>query len=95
MKEQCCKCSGPLNWIEGYCIDCWPGYDLCKACGDYRCEHFVPTVDDLDDLEFTSCHCGNKECRTGFVEGSTERIVNQKEFDALLKHWKTATPSST
>jgi hypothetical protein len=39
---------------EHYCIDCWPGYDLCKACEDYRCEHAIPDAEDLKDEEFTS-----------------------------------------
>lgn len=72
---------------EHYCIDCWPGYDLCKACGDYRCEHLTLTEEDLKDDELTSCHCGNVECRAGFVEGSTQRVMNRKEFNALLKSW--------
>ena len=72
---------------EHYCIDCWPGYNLCKACGDYRCEHIIPTEEDLKDKEFTSCHCENSECRAGFVEGSKDRIVNRREFDTLIKSW--------
>ena len=73
---------------EHYCIDCWPGYNLCKACADYRCEHIIPDAEDLKDEEFTSCHCGNKECRTGFMEGSTRRIVNRKEWEAIVKSWE-------
>lgn len=86
--DKCNKCGEPVDWIDGYCIDCWPGYNLCKACDDYRCEHVTPAPEDLLDPEFTSCHCGNIECRAGFVEGSTNRIVNKKEFAEIRKSWE-------
>lgn len=88
--ENCPKCGEPFgetSW-DGVCIDCWPGYNLCKACEDYRCEHIIPTDEDLKDPEFTSCHCENPDCRTGFVEGSDQRVVTRKEFDAIKKSWE-------
>jgi hypothetical protein len=90
--ELCPKCGEPYgetsSW-DGVCIDCWPGYDLCKACDHYRCEHIVPIAEDLADPEFRSCGpCGYTGCREGFVEGSTNRIVTRKEFAALVESWK-------
>ncbi len=90
--KNCPKCGetfGEAGDWNGVYIDCWPGYDLCKACNDYRCEHFIaPTEEDLKDPEFTSCHCGNQECRAGFVEGSTHRIITRKEFKTLVASWE-------
>jgi hypothetical protein len=85
---KCTKCGAEEQWFGEYCLDCWPGYDLCKACRDYRCEHFVPDPSDLDDPEFTSCHCENKECREGFIEGSEYRIITQAEFSELQRQWR-------
>jgi hypothetical protein len=94
MAENCPKCGEPFGetgeWGDGVCIDCWPGYDLCKVCEDYRCEHLIPTPENLADPEFTSCHCENPGCRAGFVEGSTSRIVTRKEFEAIKESWKKA-----
>lgn len=84
--SKCKVCGEPEDW-GGYCTDCWPGYNLCLACNDYRCEHLVPTENDINDPEYTSCHCENQECRTGFVEGSTRRVVTKKEFAELIKSW--------
>jgi hypothetical protein len=48
----CPHCNEPFDesgdWGKGedhYCIDCWPGYDLCadSNCGHYRCEHNIRT----------------------------------------------------
>lgn len=72
---------------EHYCIDCWPGYNLCKSCGDYRCEHLVPMPEDLKDPEYFSCYCGNEDCKYGFIEGSDRRIVNRKEWKEILQSW--------
>lgn len=89
--ENCPKCGemfGESGSWDGVCVDCWPGYDLCKACNDYRCEHLIADENDLKDAEFTSCHCGNQECRTGFVEGSTNHIITRKQFADLRKTWE-------
>jgi hypothetical protein len=94
MEGTCPKCGelfGETSAWDGVCIDCWPGYNLCKACDDYRCEHIVPTPEDLKNPEFRSCGCGSDECRTGFVEGSTNRIVNRKEFSDLRNSWDEVT----
>lgn len=73
-----CQEPGGYGWGEkDYCIDCWPGYNLCKQCGDYRVEH-------IGDYCEGECHC---VCPS-FEEGSTERIVNSKEFAALVKIWE-------
>jgi hypothetical protein len=88
--RRCSKCGEDfgtgLDW-DGVCIDCWPGYDLCLACDDYRCEHIIPIAENLSDPEFTSCHCHNTGCRAGFVEGSTSRIVTRKQFEEIKKSW--------
>lgn len=44
MADKCQKCGeafGEAGDWDGYCIDCWPGYDLCAnpLCRHYRCEH--------------------------------------------------------
>ena len=38
-----CDC-GEKEFVEGKCVDCWPGYDSCArpGCGHYRCEHQFP-----------------------------------------------------
>lgn len=35
-----CSC-GEKIFLDGCCVDCWPGYDDCarEGCGHYRCEH--------------------------------------------------------
>ena len=73
--------------FDGLCGDHWPGYNLCKVCEDYRCEHIAPTEEDLKDPDFYSCHCESPGCREGFVEGSTSRIVTAAEFRALRRSW--------
>lgn len=92
MAEPCTKCAkyvGSWEWFgKVFCIDCWPGYDLCKACNDYRCEHLIPDAQDLIDPNFRSCHCRNRKCAKGFVEGSTRRIVTQAEFAKLIERWR-------
>ena len=71
--DECPKCGEEFGeaggWDGGVCINCWSGYDPCKACNDYRCEHLVPYADDLKDPGYRSCHCGHDGCRAGFVEG--------------------------
>jgi len=91
-KAACGKCGIEPEWYDEYCIDCWPGYDLCKACGDYLCEHIHPDPEDLADPEFFSCHCRNVECKHGFIEGSDQRIMTQAEFRELQKSWETPEP---
>lgn len=83
----CIKCKTEARYFGEHCLDCWPGYELCKACGDYRCEHLLLDAEDLTDPEMTSCHCGNLECRAAFIEGSENRIINQAEFIALRQQW--------
>lgn len=74
---------GCLGW-DGvyYCNDCWPGYNMCanEDCTDYRVEHCADG----------SCHCG---CM-GFVEGSTRRVINYREFRELKKSWGIDEPQS-
>jgi hypothetical protein len=74
-------------FIDGVCSDHWSGYDLCKACGDYRCEHMTVQGNELSDPEWFSCHCENFGCREGFVEGSTRRVISLAEFRALRRTW--------
>jgi len=73
--------------FKDFCGDHEPGYNLCKACDDYRCEHISPTEEDLKDPEFFSCHCENAECRAGFVEGSDRKIVSLAMGRKLMRSW--------
>ena len=55
----CKKCSDSIEdfdgiW-DGYCIDCWPGYDDCAnpVCNHFRIEHAFP------DTEWTTVYSKN------------------------------------
>lgn len=83
----CKMCDEPSNF-DGYCLDHWPGYNLCadENCEHYRCEH----GDRADWKE-----CGNAGCPCkAFVEGSTNRVINQVEWKELRDSWKAPAPSS-
>jgi hypothetical protein len=40
-EESVCKNCPEKEFVDGFCVDCWPGYDNCArpGCGHYRCEH--------------------------------------------------------
>ena len=83
----CINCKHEAASFDGYCYDCWPRYDLCAACTDYRCEHMPMTKEDLENPESFSCHCEHPDCRAGFVEGNKDRVVHRRIFEAMTEAW--------
>lgn len=77
-----CKTCGELADWDGYCTDCWPGYNLCAdpRCEHYRCEHAGPEGKE---------ECGNAGCPCKvFVENSEKRVVTKKEWAAIRESWQ-------